>query len=156
MCKWRLKYEDKTQISTNFWRVKTLIENPCVSSNFISLQRVTIQLSEYITCFAIHVLKKSGTSKIQHKYIIAAEKNVKRHLIGHWAALLCRDWPERKAKHAHTAHTRQQVHFKVTITGGLVLNYAPLVWSQPITDLECRNLWSYFEPLWYFASSWLF
>ena len=58
-------------------------------------------------------------------------------------------------KQAFSKYTGQQVQIKVTTVGGLDLNYPPLVWNQPITDLECRNPWSYFASFWYFAGSWL-
>ena len=96
MCKWRLKYDVKNKIFMNFWRVKSPVKYTCFSLIFTSVLRATIQLSFHIVYVAIHVLIQSGTSKMQHEYIISAEENIRKHFIGCWDFLLICDWPEGK------------------------------------------------------------
>ena len=106
MYKWRLKNDDKNEISTNFWTVKSLIKYPCISPNFTSVQRATIQLSKYTLCFAIHVLIQSGTSKIQHEYIIAARGKCEKAF--HWMlGLTTKLWLAREKNKTSPHYTHQ-------------------------------------------------
>ena len=105
-----LKYDDKNEILTKFQTVKNLIKHHCVTPNFISVQRATIQLSKYTIYFAIHVIPKSGTSKIQHKYIIAAKENARTHFIGCWDFSLNCDWLSAKHNKPHCSRRKTGAH----------------------------------------------
>ena len=153
--KWRLKYDDKNENFVNLWTVKSLNKG-LASHQFV--YHCKQQLFNFLSMSFV-LLLMFNTSQEQAKYNISTQFQLRKMWgsislaagVGYLTVIGQREKNDTSPHYLHQA----TVHIKVITAGGILLNYPPLVRSQPITDLECRNPWSYVASFWYFASSWL-